>query len=202
MGGLLTSNATDTTSENNMLGFKTKPTAERIADLRTELEATRAALRDAETRQGAAVVDGDERALTAAVADLKRADDRAMQLRLAIQELERRHKTEGDREEAERFREANKAANAQRAKRLQAARAVDKALAALGKAYDTYAATEPGGTIETRSLLARRADASLRTAALHAAQGIFSALDIRRVAVAHRRSLESQEADIITELDE
>ncbi|MCY2961815.1 MAG: hypothetical protein NTY35_16785 [Planctomycetota bacterium] len=185
-----------------MLGFKTKTTADRIADLRTELEATRAALRDAETRQGAAVVDGDERALTAAVADLKRADDRAMQLRFAIQELERRQKTEGDNEEAERIREQNKAANAQRAKRIAAARAVDKALAALGKAYDTYAATEPGGTTEDQSRLARRADAALRAAALHAAQGVFSALGIRRVAVTHRRSLESQEADIIAELDE
>lgn len=181
--------------------LKSKP-HERAEQIRAALQTAEADLAEARTALGNAVADSDDSTAATARKEVARCEQLASELRAALPVAERRVREAADREEADRIREQHKAANAARAKRVAAARAVDKALAALGKAYDAYAALPTGGTTEQRFLLARRANAALRSATHHAAPALADALGVGRIGPMHRRDLADQEANLIGELDE
>ena len=181
--------------------LRTKP-SERAAEVRAALQAAGAGLEAARERLGTAVADGDEGGARHARAEIARLADRIAELTAALPVAERRSRAAAEREEARRRAEEARAANAQRAKRIAAARKVDAALTSLGKAFAEYAATPTGGRVEDRAILGRRSKNCLLAAVLHAAPTFATAADMSRVPMAHRRSLEDSEAGILPEFDE
>jgi hypothetical protein len=174
----------------------------RAGQIRTALQSAEADLSQARSSLGAAIADEDAATAAAARDEVARLEQRASELRAALPIAEQRAREAAAREAAQRQAEANKAANASRKRRLAAATKVDRAIVALGQAYDEYTATEPG-TNEARLALARRAGWSLRSAMAHHALPVARALDMQSVPpTAHRRPLAEAESGLLREFPE
>jgi hypothetical protein len=184
-----------------MFGLKTKNT-DRAAEIRATLHTAEGDLAEARSTLGNAVADGDESAAANARKEVARLEQLTSELRAALPVAERRAQDAADRETARLRAEQARAANAQRAKRVAAARSVDKALASLGKAFDAYLDTAPGATPEARVLLHRRSGIALRATVLFHAPSFASALGIPRVAISFRRALADSEAGVLPECNE
>lgn len=184
-----------------MFGLKTKNT-DRAAEIRAALQTAEADLAEARTSLGSAVADCDETSAASARREVARMEQLTSELRAALPVAERRAREAADREAASRRAEQAHAANVQRAKRIAAARAVDKALGSLGKTFDAYIDTAPGGTPEARAMLHRRSGISLRAAIFHHAPSFGSALEIPRIAASFRRPLADSESGVLVKLDE
>ncbi len=185
-----------------MFGFTRTKNTERVAEVRAALQSTEAELAAARERLGIAIADGADGGARAARDEIAQLSARVAELSAVLPVTERRASEAAQREHAERIRKQNEAANLQRAKRLQAARAVDRALVSLGKAFDAYIDTAPGGTPEARVRLHRRSGISLRAAIFHHAPSLGSALEIPRIATAFRRPLADSESGVLPKLDE
>ena len=184
-----------------MFGLKPKHT-DRAAQIRAALQTAEADLAEARSVLGSAIADGDEGAAASARREVSRTEQLTAELRAALPVAERRARDAADREAASRRAEQAHDANVQRAKRIAAARTVDKALASLGKAFDAYLDTAPGGTAEARVVLHRRSGIALRAAIFHHAASLGAALGIPRVAASFRRPLADSEAGVIAKLNE
>jgi hypothetical protein len=181
-----------------MFGLKTKNT-DRAAEIRATLHTAEADLAEVRSTLGNAVADGDDSSTASARKEVARLEQLTSELRAALPVAERRAQDAADREASRLRAEQSRAANAQRAKRIAAARTVDKALASLGKAFDAYLDTAPGATPEARVLLHRRSGIALRSTVLFHAPSFGSALGIPRVAASFRRALADSEACVLPE---
>lgn len=153
---------------------------DRVAELRAALSLAESDLADARERLGIAVADDDEAQAEAARADAATAERLAAELTAALPVAERRAREAAQVEAQRQQRVRERAANAQRKQRLAAAKKVDKALAALGKAYVEYIATAPGGRPEDANRLARRNRHAIAAATFHAAPEFGLAMDPHR----------------------
>ncbi len=160
--------------------MKHTTTTDRATELRTELSRAEADLAAARERLGIAVADGDKSAAANAREDAATAERLASELRSALPVAERRAR-EAAQAEAQRAQKAReKAANAARKARISAARRVDAALRDLGKAFEAYLATAPGGRPEDANRLARRSRHAIAAAAFYAAPEFADAIEPHR----------------------
>jgi len=176
--------------------MKTTPTTSRSEELRAALEAASADLSTARAALGEAVADGDAKATTEARSDVARLERLVSELEAARPIALRREREAADKQGAQRRAEQAREANKNRKARVAAARKVDAALLALGKAYADYLGTAPGGRPEDANRLARRSRSALAAATLHAAPDFAEALDVRRVPTMHRQGLEAAQSHI------
>jgi len=161
----------------------------RAAEIRASLESAERDATEARERLGIAVADADERAAKAAREDVARADRLADELRAALPIAESRARQAAEAEREAQRRVAEREANKNRKARVAAAKKVDAALAALGRAYTDYLATAPGGRPEDRNRLARRSRWAIVSAIFHGAPEIGGAIELRRTPQGHRQSL-------------
>lgn len=176
--------------------MNTTKTQDRAAELRGELTRAQADIAAARARLGVAVADSNTREAKSAREDVSRCERLADELRSAIPVAEARA-AKAAQAEAQRVQKAQeKAANEDRRRRISAARNVDAALFALGKAYRDYLNTAPGGRPEDRNRLARRGRAAIASAMIHACPEIADALEVRRIPSMHRQSLEAAQSCI------
>ncbi|HKX46982.1 MAG TPA: hypothetical protein VJP77_09795 [Planctomycetota bacterium] len=166
----------------------TKATS-RAAEIRASLESAERDARDARERLGIAIADADERAAKAAREDVAQAERLADELRAALPIAESRARQAAEAEREAQRRAAEREANKNRKARIAAAKRVDAALAALGKAYTEYLSTAPGGRSEDRNRLARRGRAAIASAMILACPELADALEVRRIPSMHRHSL-------------
>jgi len=175
----------------------------RAAEIRAALQSAEADLDAARSALGTAVADDDTEAASAAREEVARLERLSSELHGALPIAEQRAREAAEREAEQRQAEANKAANATRKKRIAAARKVDAAMQALGRAFDDYTATDTGGTSEDRNVLARRARAALQAALAHHALPVARALGVESIPrTAHRGPLAESEEKCIRELPE
>jgi len=180
--------------------FKTN---KRATEIRAALESAEADLAEARATLGTAVADDDTEAATPAREEVERLERLSSELHAALPIAEQRAREAAEREAKQRQAEANKAANATRKKRIAAAKKVDAAMQALGRAFESYTTTDTGGTSEDRTILARRAGAALRSAMAHHALPVARALGVEAMPrTAHRRPLAEAEAVVIREFPE
>lgn len=171
-------------------------TTDRAAELREELTRAQADLANARERLGIAIADADSAAAKSARADVARAERLADELRSAIPVAAARA-AKAAQAEAQRAQKAQeKAANEDRRRRIAAARNVDAALFALGKAYATYCSTAAGGRPEDVNRLARRHRSALASAMHNACPALAASLEVRRIPSMHRQSLEAAQSFI------
>lgn len=176
-------------------------TKDRAAELRATLSTAEYDLAEARASLGNAIADGDETAATSARAEVARLEQLRTELSAALPVAEQRARDAADRE-AERARaDQEKALNAARKKRIAAARKVDKALAALGRAYDEYSALPTGGTDANAQRVTRRAKWSIAAAIFRAAPTLATRLGIERVPQHHWCPLADAEGSLISEFD-
>lgn len=152
----------------------------RADEIRAELTRAESDVTAARERLGIAIADADERAAKAAREDAARAERLADELRAALPIAESRARQAAEAEREAQRRAAEREANKNRKARLAAARKVDAALVALGKAYSDYLATAPGGRPEDANRLARRSRHSIAAATFHAAPEFADAMEPRR----------------------
>lgn len=175
---------------------------ERADEIRAALQTAEADLAAARSSLGAAIADDNSQAAQAARDEVARRDKLGAELQAALPIADQRTRAAADRAAEERQREQERIANINRKKRIAAAAKVDKALAALGRAYDEYVASPSGGTSENSLLLARRAKATLGLAMAHHALPVARALGVQAVPrVHHRRPLAESEATVIREFN-
>jgi hypothetical protein len=172
-------------------------TLDRAAELRAELSRVESDLAAARERLGTAIADSNDAAAKSARADVASAERLASELASALPIAERRVREaaakEAARQQAERQREANK----NRARRIDAAKKVDKILVQLSKAYDELIQLETGGTEANRAHVIARQRFSVRAAfALHV-PNLVRALQVQPIASGHRRSLAESESGLI-----
>lgn len=176
--------------------MNTTKTKDRAAELREELTRAQADLAEARERLGVAIADGALDAAKSARFEVVRCERLADELRSAIPVAEARA-AKAAQAEAQRAQKASeKAANEARRARIAAARSVDAALFALGKAYRDYLNTAPGGRPEDRNRLARRGRTAVASAMIHACPELADALEVRRIPSMHRQSLEAAQSCI------
>lgn len=175
----------------------TKATS-RAAELRDELSRAQRDLADARERLGVAIADGSESAAKSARTEVARAERLADELRSAIPVAEARARKAAEAEAQRAQKASEKAANEARRARVAAARNVDAALFALGKAYRDYLSVGRCGRPEDMNRAARRGRSALASAMHHACPEIADALEVRRIPSMHRQSLEAAQS-IITE---
>lgn len=152
----------------------------RSEELRVALEAAQRDLTTARDAIGEAVADRDEAAaseLRAEVARLERLQGELSAARTIA--LRREAEAQAAEREAQR-RVAEREANRARKARIAAAKKVDAALVALGKAYSDYLATAPGGRPEDRNRLARRTRHAIAAATFTAAPAFADAMEPHR----------------------
>lgn len=169
-------------------------TTDRATELRTELSSARADLTQAVERLGVAVADGNKSAAATAREDVSRAERLCDELASALPIAERRAREQAQAEAQKAQKAREKAANVARTRRISAARKVDAALLALGKAYAEYLETAPGGKPEDAARLARRSRSALAAATLNAAPDFAEALEVRRIPSMHRQTLEAAQS--------
>ena len=157
----------------------TKATS-RAAEIRAHLESAERDAAEARERLGLAIADADERAAKAAREDVARAERLADELRAALPIAESRARQAAEAEREAQRRIAEREANKNRAKRVAAAKKVDAALAALGKAYTEYLRTAPGGRPEDANRLARRSRHAIAAATFTAAPEFAEAMEPHR----------------------
>jgi len=175
----------------------------RAAELNAALQSAEADLAEARSALGTAVADDDTEAASDARAEVVRLEQLRAELSAALPIADQRTREAAEHEAKQRQSEANKAANATRKRRVAAARKVDAAMRALGRAFGEYTATDTGGTTEDRLVLARRARAALQAAMAHHALPVARALGVEAMPrTAHRRPLAEAEANLIRELPE
>jgi len=176
----------------------TKATS-RAAEIRASLESTNTDLAPARERLGIAIADGDESAAKSARAEIARLERLHTELSAALPIALRRVREAQAVEREEQRRIAEREANKNRAKRIAAAKKVDAAMAALGRAYEELLALDTGGTADNRAHLIRRQRYSARGAfALHAAK-LSNVLEVPVIPNAHRRPLAESESGLIQE---
>lgn len=176
-------------------------TKERATELRTTLTTAEADLAEARSALGNAIADDDAAATATARSEVARLEKLVGELRSALPVAEQRVRDAADREADRQRREQKRALNKARKARLAAARKVDKALAALGRAYDEYAALPTGGTQANAQRVARRSKWSLAAAIFRAAPSLASRLGVERMPRHHWRSLADSEGSLISEFD-
>jgi len=174
--------------------MKQNTTATRSEELRAALEAASADLSTARAALGEAVADGDAKAATEARSDVARLERLVSELEAARPIALRREREAADKQAAQRRAEQARQANKNRKARISAARKVDAALLALGKAYADYLDTAPGGKPEDANRLARRSRSALAAATFNAAPEFADAIEVRRVPSMHRQSLEAAQS--------
>lgn len=152
----------------------------RAAEIRDELARAERDAAEARDRLGIAIADADEKSAKAARDDAARAERLADELRAALPIAESRARQAAEAEREAQRRVAERAANKDRAKRVAAAKKVDAALAALGKAYTEYLRTAPGGRPEDANRLARRSRHAIAAATFTAAPEFADAMEPRR----------------------
>jgi chromosome segregation ATPase len=176
-------------------------TKDRAAELRATLSTAETDLAEARSALGTAIADDDSTATATARAEVARLEQLRSELAAALPVAEQRAREAADRE-AERARaDQEMALNAARKKRIAAARKVDKALAALGRAYDEYAALPTGGTEANANRVTRRAKWSLAAAIFRAAPTLATRLGIERIPQHHWAPLADAEGSLISEFD-
>ena len=176
--------------------FRTK---DRAAELRATLSTAEADLAEARSSLGNAIADGDE--ATSARSEVARLEQLVGELSSALPVAEQRARDAAERDAARARADQEKALNAARKKRIAAARKVDKALAALGRAYDEYSALPTGGTTENAQRVSRRAKWSLAAAIFRAAPTLAARLGIERIPQHHWAPLADSEGSLISEFD-
>lgn len=174
-------------------------TKNRAAELRATLSTAEADLAAARASLGAAVADDDSAAASAARSEVARLEQLRVELSAALPVAEQRLHDAASRETERQRREQVRALNKARKARIEAARRVDAALLALGKAYDTYASLPTGGTEANAQRVARRARFSLAAAIFRAAPGLAARLGIERLPRHHWRPLADSEASLVDE---
>ena len=179
--------------------FRTK---DRAAELRATLSTAETDLAEARSALGTAIADDDPTATGTARTEVSRLEQLVGELRSALPVAEQRVRDAADREAERQRREQERALNKARKARLAAARKVDKALAALGRAYDEYAALPTGGTQANAQRVARRSKWSLAAAIFRAAPTLATRLGVERVPRQHWRPLADSEASLVEEFDE
>ncbi|MCK6445975.1 MAG: hypothetical protein L6Q99_06240 [Planctomycetes bacterium] len=152
----------------------------RAAEIRDELARAERDAAEARDRLGIAIADADERAAKSAREDVARAERLADELRAALPIAESRARQAADAEREAQRRAAEREANKNRKARIAAARKVDAALAALGKAYTEYLRTAPGGTSADANRLARRSRHAIAAATFTAAPEFADAMEPHR----------------------
>jgi len=158
----------------------TNTKAPRSEELRAALEGAQRDLAAARDAIGEAVADGNDSAASELRTEVARLERLQGEL-TAARSIALRREREAQAAEAERARkEHEKAQNKNRAKRIAAAKKVDAALAALGKAYTEYLATAPGGRPEDRNRLARRSHHAIAAATFHIAPEFADAMEPHR----------------------
>lgn len=152
----------------------------RSEELRIALEAAQRDLSAARDAIGEAVADRDEAAASELRAEVARLERLQGELTAARTIALRREREAAAKEAAKRRAEEEREANKNRAKRVAAAKKVDAALSALGRAYTDYLATAPGGRPEDRNRLARRSHHAIAAATFHIAPEFASAMEPHR----------------------
>jgi len=183
-----------------MLNILTKA-ASRADEIRAALQSAESDVTAARERLGIAIVAADERAAKAAREDAARAERLADELRAALPIAESRARQAAEAEREVQRRAAEKEANKRRARRVAAAKKVDVAMAALGRAYQELLALDTGGDLdgENRAHVIRRKRYSARGAfALHAPT-LSRVLEVPVIPNAHRRPLAESESGLIQE---
>jgi len=171
----------------------------RLDELTEALEVARDAHGRALSSLGVAIADGDEKRASTLRAEIAGLDSRERELGAAIPVGQQRLQAATERARKAQEQEEAMAANAQRTKRLESARKLDAAFRALARAFEAHAACEAGGTPRDRRSIAGRSDRHLRTALFHWAPDLAQALGVEKVALAHRKPLEENEAATIKE---
>ncbi len=179
-----------------MFGTRTK---DRAAELRATLATAEADLADARSALGNAVADDDKAAAVSARSEVARLEQLVGELRSALPVAEQRVREAADRETERQRREQERALNKARKARIAAAKKVDQALVALGRAYDTYAALPTGGTEANAQRVARRAKWSLAAAIFRAAPVLAARLGVERLPRHHWQPLADSEAGLVDE---
>ena len=173
----------------------------RAVELRTTLQTAEADLTEARSSLGNAITDSDEAAAVSARTEVSRLEQLVGELRSALPIAEQRARDAADREAERQSVEREKALNRARTARIKAARKVDKALAALGRAFDDYSALPTGGTEENANRVRRRAKWSICSAIYRHAPILARRLGIESVPAHHRVPLADSEAGLISEFD-
>ncbi len=177
-------------------------TKDRTAELRAALSTAEADLAEARAELGSAVADADEAAAAGARAEVARLEQLVGELRSALPVAEQRARDAADRETERQRVEQERALNKARKVRIEAAHRVDKALAALGRAFDEYAALPTGGTTDDAQRIARRAKWSIASATYRHAPVLARRLGIDSIPAQHRVPLADSEAGMIGEFPE
>ena len=169
-----------------------------LDDLGPQTESTTSSL-------GVAVADRDEKQAASLRDDLGQQDALRRELEAAIPVASQRLQEAQARAQAAQAIDDARKANADRMCRLEAARKLDAALRALGRAFDEHMACEPGGTAKDREAVPNRLRRHYRTALYkwhpEMAHFLSKALNAPRVPGRDVRSLEDCEARTITEFD-
>lgn len=182
--------------------MNTTKTNDRAAEIRAALQSATAELRAAREALGASIADGDERAATEARSEVVRLERLTGELSAALPVIDRRMAEAAAKEAAKRRAEQEKAANKNRKARIEAAKRVDSAMAALGREVDRLLALDTGGTSDNRAHVIRRQRYSARGAfALHAPT-LARVLEVPVIPSAHRRPLAESESGLIHEFPE
>lgn len=171
----------------------------RLDELTEALELARDAHGRALSSLGVAIADSDGTRASTLRAEIAELDSRERELGAAVPVARERLEVATEKARKAQEQEEAQAANAQRGKRLEAARKLDAAFRSLARAYEAHAACEPGGTPRDRRAIQARGQRHLRTALYHWAPGLAEALGVERVQLSHRKPLEDNEAATIKE---
>ncbi|MCK6570166.1 hypothetical protein L6V77_03545 [Myxococcota bacterium] len=157
-----------------------KTNTPRSEELRAALEAAQHDLSAARDAIGEAVADSNESAAAELRGEVARLERLQGELTAARSIALRREREAADAERDAQRRVAEREANKNRKVRIAAAKKVDAALAALGKAYAEYLRTAPGGRPEDANRLARRSRHAIAAATFTAAPEFADAMEPRR----------------------
>jgi len=153
---------------------------DRAAELRSALQDTARALDAARSALGEAIADGDDARAADARESVARLERLLGEFDAALPVAERRAREAAQAEAQRQQRVREKQANAQRKARVAAAKKVDAALRALGRAYTEYQATETGGGTGDAGRLARRNRHAVSAALFHHAPELAAVIEPRR----------------------
>ncbi len=160
--------------------MSTSKIASRAGELRAALSQAESDLAAARERLGTAIADGADSTAVDARAEVAQLERLHAELASALPIAERRAREAVEAEHQARRRTAEREANKNRKARIAAARKVDAALRTLGRAYDEYIATAPGGKPEDAARLARRSRHAVAAATFAAAPGFANAIEPHR----------------------
>ncbi len=175
----------------------TSTTTTRLGELRAQHEEAQSRLARLRTNLGTAVADGDEvqaSVLRAEMATLERQRD---ELAAALPIVEERVQEAQRREAAQQRAASARLHNERRAAKLEAAANVDRALAALGKAWAEFESLPEAGT-----RAARNRPFALRAALLHWAPTLGTKVELLRVPGRQLRPLAESELNATPILNE